>query len=84
LRLKQIIYIETFCTKGVVLSFCISATTPLISIPALTINGDSQNLTHHSKPNNLIYLKHNMYKRLVIFNVFELKTFFNKNIELKE
>ena len=30
---------KTFCTRGVVLSFWISATTPLISIPAFSTNG---------------------------------------------
>ena len=39
---------KTFCTRGVVLSFWISATTPLISIPAFSMNGYPQNLTEHS------------------------------------
>lgn len=39
-------YKETFWTRGVFLSLRISATTPLISIPALTTNGYPQNLTY--------------------------------------
>lgn len=63
---QQITYIETFCTKGVLLSFCISATTPLISIPALTINYDSQNLTWHSKTKQpYIAIAEHLQKRLV-------------------
>lgn len=43
-------YKGTFCTRGVFLSFRISATTPLISIPALSMNGYPQTLPNTGKP----------------------------------
>ena len=52
---------KTFCTRGVVLSFWISATTPLISIPAFSTNGSLKIL-----PNTQNYktLPQNFFKKL--------------------